>query len=202
MVGGKVAFEYRVNPSGATVSSLAASEVVAAIRAAAEEWTRQDGRIDLVFRGTTRAPAGTPGVFAFGDTCGHGGFPACTDRRTEPASVTFSAAAPWTWRSCGPGGDGSPCTPYPQRCTSDGSTETCEGIDLQAVATHEWGHILGLDDLTSRRAEGLTMFVRAAVTDDRGALVRRDLSTIGLGDLVGLRRLYPGSTTDRPIVTP
>jgi hypothetical protein len=70
------------------------------------------------------------------------------------------------------------------------------------VATHEWGHVLGLDDLLAPAAEGLTMYARAPVTDDRGAQVRRELSTIGLGDLLGLRRLYPGSTTARPLVTP
>lgn len=202
MVRGRVVFEYRVNASGLTRSALTGAQVVGAVRAAAAEWMRHDTRIELVFRGTTGAPAGTPGVVAFGAPCGHGRFPACTDLTSDPSSVTFSAAAPWTWRSCGPGGDGTPCTPYPQHCTVEGSVERCEGIDLQAVATHEWGHVLGLDDLTSTQADGLTMFGRAAVSDDRGALVRRDLSTIGVGDLDGLRRLYPGSTTARPIVTP
>lgn len=202
LVGGKVLVQYRINPRGAGSASLTEAQVVAAIRAAGREWAGHDSRIELVYRGTTRAPAGTAGVFAFGSACGHGGFPACTDRRTKQPSVTFSSAAPWTWRSCGPGGDGSSCTPYPQRCTATGSTQTCAGIDLQAVATHEWGHLLGLEDLLSPKAEGLTMYARAQVTDVLGAQVRRDLSTIGLGDLVGLRRLYPGPTTDSPILTP
>lgn len=197
---GTVTVEYRVNPDGRTNSGLSSTEVVAAIRAAAEAWSNADDRIVFRYRGPTTAPAGTAGVVAFGQPCAHGSYPACTDRRTEQPSITFSAVAPWMWEACG--GNGNACDPYPQTCEAASGAETCQGIDLQAVATHEWGHVLGLEDLTTAQADGLTMYARATVADEQGARVLRGLSTLGLGDVVGLRSLYPGRSKSYEIRTP
>lgn len=199
--GGAVVVTYRVNPTGAAESGLSRDEIVGAIRAAARTWEHHAPAISLRYTGVTGEPPGTSGVIGFG-VCGHGRVPACADLRQPEATITFSMHAPWTWRSCGPGGDGSRCDPYPQDCFRTAGGEECRGVDLQAVATHEFGHVLGLDDLHEPTAEGLTMYSFAAVTDDQGALVRRDLSTLGLGDVAGLEALYPGFTVARPIVEP
>jgi hypothetical protein len=54
--------------------------------------------------------------------------------------------------------------------------------DYRSVATHEFGHMLGLADLTD--SPGLTMYYRASTTSTKAR-------TLGRGDIRGLRALYP-----------
>ena len=57
-------------------------------------------------------------------------------------------------------------------------------FDLRNIATHEFGHWVGLGDLYDSRAKDLTMY---------GFAVRGELKkdTLGLGDITGVRALWP-----------
>lgn len=202
MAGGRVVVRYRINPGGSSTPYISEDQRVAAIRAAAAAWSRADPRIVFQYDGLTTKPAGTPGVAGFGTPCNHGTHPACGGLIDGQATLTFSDSAPWTWRACGPGGGDRPCTPYDQPCREIGPDLRCEGIDLQAVATHEWGHVLGLRDLFGREATGLTMYARSPVADRDVDRARRDLSTLGRGDILGLRSLYPTTVPFPAIAVP
>lgn len=202
LIDGRIVVRYRINPGGASTPYLSEDQRVAAIRAAAAAWARAEPRLLFRYDGLTSAPAGTPGVAGFGTPCNHGTHPACGGLVDGEATLTFSGSAPWTWRACGPGGGGRPCTSYPQPCREIGPDIRCEGLDLQAVATHEWGHVLGLLDLYGREAMGLTMYARSPVSDREVDRARRELSTLGRGDLLGLRALYPTAAPLPAIAVP
>jgi hypothetical protein len=62
--------------------------------------------------------------------------------------------------------------------------------DVQGILTHELGHVLGLDHPDVNEAAGLTM---SANTYERVSYgyESRALSTLGLGDVLGMKKLYP-----------
>jgi len=57
-------------------------------------------------------------------------------------------------------------------------------FDLRNIATHEFGHWVGLGDLYNSQAKDLTMYGYAV----RGELKK---DTLGLGDITGIRALWP-----------
>ena len=202
VVDGRIEIAYHINPSGATTANLSPGRLVGAINAATRAWHAVDPRLNFRYLGRTTRPAGEPGVVAFGTPCRHGSHPACGGIIDGKPTVTFSDRAPWSWQLCGVAGDGEPCTPYEQPCRPLEGNLRCEGIDLQAIATHEWGHVLGLEDLFGAEAEGLTMYARAQITDPNEDMARRDLSTLGWGDILGLRALYRTTHPLPPVVVP
>jgi hypothetical protein len=66
------------------------------------------------------------------------------------------------------------------------SEEECRGFDelLEAVATHEFGHVFGLDHVNERLHGELTMSPRS-----NGPCSSAEI-TLGLGDVLGLEELY------------
>lgn len=61
---------------------------------------------------------------------------------------------------------------------------TNKSFDLKNIATHEFGHWVGLGDLYDSRAKDLTMYGYAV----RGELKK---DSLGLGDITGVRALWP-----------
>lgn len=96
--------------------------------------------------------------------------------------VTDSAviAATWTWRL------GTTIVETDQRYSSSRSWTTSGAsgaFDIEAVATHETGHSLGLADQYSQSNSNLTMYGRT----NPGSTKQR---TLGRGDILGMRALY------------
>lgn len=77
---------------------------------------------------------------------------------------------------------------YAWNYTSYNGSNDCDGpkayFDLRDIATHEFGHWVGLGDLYDSRAKDLTMYGYAS----RGELKK---DTLGLGDITGVRALWP-----------
>lgn len=77
---------------------------------------------------------------------------------------------------------------YAWSYTSYDGQNDCSGLaksfDLRDVATHEFGHWVGLGDLYDASAKDLTMY---------GFAVRGELKkdSLGLGDITGIRALWP-----------
>ena len=58
------------------------------------------------------------------------------------------------------------------------------GFDIKNIATHEFGHWMGLGDLYNASSKDLTMYGYAS----RGELKK---DTLGLGDINGVRAVWP-----------
>jgi hypothetical protein len=73
---------------------------------------------------------------------------------------------------------------------SAAEVSTSGRIDLQAVGTHEVGHVVGLADLYDSGDSEMTMFGYTAAGDIRQR-------TLESGDQAGLRQLYPSQTANQ-----
>jgi hypothetical protein len=67
----------------------------------------------------------------------------------------------------------------------DATTATDEVMDLQNIATHEFGHAGGLGDLKPPKDSELTMYAYS----DHNEVKKR---TLGVGDILGIQKLYGG----------
>jgi hypothetical protein len=99
------------------------------------------------------------------------------------ADVVLAINAAWSWR---------PCEQADGACAGDGGADIGPlGVtygEIGSVIAHELGHVLGLDhpgvgDETNRE---LTMHGIVPVQGER-----RTLQTLALGDVLGIRALYP-----------
>lgn len=101
-----------------------------------------------------------------------------------PAGVSASDA----WKH-------NPCEQRDDSCTPTGETDT----QVADVLTHELGHGLGLADLQGEGTDQLTM---NAGDDSSRAGGYRGRMTLGLGDFLGVRALYPCGCPLPPIYSP
>jgi hypothetical protein len=171
---------FRVNPNFVDSQAGSPSDQIVAIRAAADEWTFTGGaNIQLLFQGTTSmASVGADGVNSvfYSNADGNG-----------PIAVTF-----W-WTSGGSTTDFD-IIYYDRAGTNDfvwSIAPTFTQFDIQAVATHEFGHALGLGH---SQVIGSTMF--PSVTP--GAVSARSLHT---DDIQGIQALYGPAPMAFPTVT-
>lgn len=176
-VRGAVTIEFYVNP---TQPWVAEDQAIAAIRRAAQTWMNADRAIRFVYKGETRLPSmGDDGlnVVSWGPVAANNS--AVVNLQTRGSRLTeadliFNVTLPWTWTPCSQR-DGS-CTRVPPR---DGIAY----LELQAVATHEFGHWLSLNDLSEPASRDLTMYTRVQPGE-------RKQATPGLGDVLGVRAAY------------
>ncbi len=106
-------------------------------------------------------------------------------RRLE-ADTLLNVAKPWGWQPCD--GRGASC--------SDASGMGVRMLDLQAVVTQQMGHWLSLQALTSPAARQLSMYGEIGYGE-------RHKSTLGLGDVMGVRAAYPCGRCRMPrVMTP
>lgn len=184
---GVVTIHYRVKADGhipVNVAPVTPEQTIAAVRSAAQAWMDAVPSVRLVYDGTTTAdprggnnvvgwdgPTSTPNPGTAGTSF--------TPQREGPTYTGFSIGLnrnhAFTWRPCDP--------PHGQPCDDDPS----QGVDLVGVLTHEWGHALGLDHVENQERDAeLTMCPGCGVND-------RHSATLGLGDVLGARQLYPTS---------
>jgi hypothetical protein len=181
--------QFWINPTPPTTSpTLTADGVEKAILAAAATWEAADPQINLVYQGrTTNVPGGFNGVIGFAP---NGGQPGRTDGPSTSCTncanpyyggwdIVLDATSVWQWNSCDPA-HGNPCV-------SKGS-----GLDVQDMATHEVGHFLGLGHAANPPHDDsqLTMYGADSCPTNAGC---RNKDTLGLGDVIGVRALYPTS---------
>lgn len=192
---GLVTVHYSVNPAH---SGLSNEQVRGAVGAAFATWQAAAPKLRFVFDGfTSRTP--TPGD-------GHndiGWAPGSTyalpqgdeNRALVEADMWFAAGVGnWTWE---------PCEQRDGSCTGtrvpNGGTGGCCRAELQAAATHEAGHWLWLGDMNEEGEEELD---RELTMNPHPPFQDRWRSTLALGDVLGIRALYPCSCPLPPIHSP
>jgi hypothetical protein len=97
-------------------------------------------------------------------------------------NIQLSLNGPWQWAPCD--GASVPCNPY-----------AGAGQDIGASLVHAWGHALGLGDLAGDADRLLSNYGGITTGSDcsiNGPICRYAV-TLGLGDVLGERHLYPTS---------
>lgn len=169
---------YRINPSGYMGNTpLTTQQFIGAVQAAAQAWMSADPNVQLVYDGTTtQSPSNYDDVVGFNSAILNA---AATDIPTSPTYYGFeikvSSTVSWSWTPCSP--PGQPCT-----------TLTENSDDIQGPLTHEWGHVVGMGHVLAQQDEYLTM--NPGVEGCTGC---RLANTLGLGDVLGVRHIYPTS---------
>jgi hypothetical protein len=188
---GIATLHYRVKTTGQVNNGLnqqfTGDELIAAVQKAARIWTDAVPSVRLVYDGTTTVdPKGGNNVVGWSgpNSTPAPGWAAGTEfspQREGPTytgfSITLDASVGFSMRPCDPGA-GTPCD-------DDNSRP-----DLVGVLVHEFGHALGLDHTQDQQDAELTMYSAGGN--------RRSNVTLGLGDILGARNLYP---TNAPMPT-
>lgn len=171
---------YRVNEAGRPDGAPAISS---AVGGAAAEWNRWVPSISLNGGGSTEARPGQAGSLPCGDginTVGWRPLSAraagvsyiCYDRRTKKIlDIDMALNSRLEWANL------------------SGPTQGTQAFDMRSIITHEFGHFLGLKDISGSRADGLTMEYSAGPGET-------DKRTLGLGDILGARAAYPCRCAD------
>jgi hypothetical protein len=96
--------------------------------------------------------------------------------RIYEADVKFNALLPWTW---------TPCSQRSNSCTGIRSDDLIGRFDVQAIATHEIGHAVGIAHLENGDlARDLSMYAQPHPGE-------RKQATLALGDVLAIRAAYP-----------
>lgn len=192
---GMVRIPYWINPLQPYIS---VERAVAAIQTALRTWEAANPRIMFSYQGQTSVPPiPNDGMNVIGWAPG----PNIAFPRGDNAGrlVEFDIALAyglWDWHSCG-GRDGS-CTMVPWYEPGGLGYFPNGFTDVQNLVTHEAGHALGLADLQLPRDCLMTMNggAQANATEQSPPecdkqLTNRSASTLALGDVLGLKFLYP-----------
>jgi hypothetical protein len=184
IVNGRAAISYLINPVACGPSS---GDMRRAMEDAASSWQRAAPTLNFTFAGfTDRLPVPGDGHNVIACTGGAVANPAARDGTIIEADMFL-----------GSGGTYSPCEQADDSCTplpGDGT------LDIASLATHEFGHWLWLGDMTDHPVDReLTM----SPGDNQSMGTRsRHWRTLALGDVLGVRTLYPCSCPLPTIYTP
>lgn len=181
---------YSVNPSG---SGLSDEQVQGAVQAAFGTWQAAAPKLRLIFDGfTSRAPTPGDGRNDVGFVPGHTyAVPLNNGNAMTEADMFLTAAVGnWTWEPCEQRDDS--CTSI---CVPNGAQTGCRA-ELQSIVTHEAGHWLWLGDMNDQTHDTELTMNPSQPTRDRFR------STLALGDVLGVRSLYPCSCPLPPIYDP
>ena len=188
---GRVTIEYWINPAAA--KDISVEDIEGAVAAAFATWQRAAPTLRFVYRGRTDRLAVPGDGVSVVDFNGGVGFPANTSVRGGPFEFDMQfKPGGWVWAPCEQR-DGA-CTPYRETRSKVGPTEA-SAVDLQGVATHEAGHALWL-----HHPPGDPAYTELTMTGTSG--YDRKPSTLALGDVLGVRALYPCSCPLPPIYDP
>jgi hypothetical protein len=196
---GSVKIPYYINPAQPWLDPDTATD---AIQLAFETWERADSAVEFDYMGLTALPpAGgdglsvvgfgiAPGVAATQDTTIGG-------QREIDTTLSLASLRSWTWVPC----ENRDRSCYDEEIEGSGLPLVADTLvdgaahDVQNVMTHEAGHWLGLADLYEDATPGvreLTMNgIEAALDSDGNHVVVRHSDTLGLGDVLGVREVYP-----------
>lgn len=195
---GHIVVHYTVNPGPPQYTDLSTTQIVDIVRRGAATWMAVDPTIELIYDGTTTpAPEGFNNVVGFVPCPAACAGVANTQTSVAPGTdandgfnIQLNTGYFWTWQACGP--PGKPCDAYAH--SDPGDSEQL--VDLQQTMTHEWGPVVGLDDISDTQRDPLmTMFGGLLQGPDCGPLgpVCRFGDTLGLGDVLGVRKKYATS---------
>lgn len=199
---GRVTIHYRVNlavPDGQRVD---ADDLVAAAAGAAAAWEAAQPQIDFVYDGPTdRRPhrEDDVSVIGFGDDDPDAGIASALVHGTgDDAEVDVLLERKGTLYVH------SPCEQVDGSCVVDEDygalldalpvDDEDEVVELQGVLVHELGHLLGLGH---PRAPGETLTMSSNWANDE-----RFPQTLALGDVLGVRALYPCECPTPVVLSP
>lgn len=185
---------YWINPDQPWMSE---AHAIGGIRAGARAWEMYNPRLRFVYMGVTDdppipgdqklvigwVPLGVSAALVYGKAGDHDVFLSIEQAMRWVPCVTRCTAI--RTRYCSPW-----CVPGAEQFTENnqGGGNTSY-IELQQLMTHELGHVVGLGE-ADVAWRGLTMSV--FVYEEAPPLYEtRELSTLGLGDVLGMKKLYP-----------
>lgn len=193
---------YQIYPK---TISMPEDRAIAAIKASLATWEAWNPKVRFVYQGVSLTPpvstfASTDipdgrTVFGFGAAPPGSGYVTIytSGRWIVEASMVLGESLDYFWRPC-PQRDGACTEPMPAHYEVGATGTTVDGIgggwDLQALVTHEAGHVLNLGDMPQYCQ--LTMTSGIEFTPQPAACPGRTaLQTLALGDVLGTKFLYP-----------
>jgi hypothetical protein len=195
---GRATIPYWINPTACT---LPAPDVQKAIEDATVPWERAVPAVDFAFAGfTDRPPVPGDGYNVVGCTnasSGHALVQGAGDGTIVEADMPLAAGSGWVYAPCEQR-DGA-CSPAYLPNPNDPNGGCC-GVAMNNVAVHEFGHWLWLTDMDDQTLDhDLTLHPSSP---DQSTNTSRSRMTLALGDVLGVRALYPCSCPLPPIYDP
>lgn len=175
---GDVHIRYFINPRVPVGGTVSGSDIIGAIHGAAATWQRANPRIKFEYQGTTDREAiqgDGYSVFSMGlsvvDYRDRDGYMVEAD--IFPIA-TLDEKAKWF-----------PC----DERAGDGGCAAVGFYEIQNILTHEIGHALGLDHVGN--GDDQFAYLTMSPGQPRDFLASRWRNALGLGDILGVRHMYP-----------